>query len=207
MKLHGTPPSHFTRKVRILLQELGQPYQFIVLKGLMETGAGNFAGNPLHQFPVLVDGDRRLWESNLICEYLLDRYGSNQKRVAFLPQAGDRHEHRQRLAIMDGAMAAGVKLIRAKRSEIPDYMSFPFFRQEAASLLESLDWLERDLAGRTRYCDDRLSMLDVTLLCFAEWAVFREVAVLPPGIDAFVRANCDRPSFAATHPALENPAQ
>ncbi len=74
MKLYGTYPSHFTRKVRIVLAELGIPHEFEVLASLMLTGPEHFAQNPLHQLPILVDGEKNIIESDIICEYLLEKY-------------------------------------------------------------------------------------------------------------------------------------
>jgi glutathione S-transferase len=203
MKLYGTPPSHFTRKARVLLLELGNHFQFIAPATLMETGVEKFAGNPLHQVPVLEDNGRMIIESDLICEYLLKTYGSNRQDLALYPQA-DEIGQKMRLAIMNGAMASGVKLIRAKRSGIS--WDYPFFLQEQASIAASLDWLDQDLGGKTSYEEGKLTLLDIALMSLAQWAIFREM--IPsleayPAIQRFVEANRDRPSFAQTHPARE----
>lgn len=203
MKLYGTPPSHFTRKVRVLLQELQVPCEFIpmAMNSLMQTGPEHFADNPLHQLPILIDGEKNIIESDIICEYLLDHFSKGQK---FYPDEKNKLEDQKRLAIMNGGMSAGVKLIRAKRSEIPEFMNFVFFKQERAALDASLDWLEKDLGSKTRYYPGNLTMLDITLMCFVEWAVFREM--VPhlnnhPNLARFVEANKNHPSFASTHPA------
>jgi len=205
MKLFGTPPSHFTRKVRVILQELSLPFEFIVLDRLLETGEEKFAYNPLHQFPVMEDGGRRLIESDLICEYLLERYGRGNGAVSLFP-GGDIFDHKQRLAIMNGAMASGVKLIRAKRSGIS--WEYPFFEQEKASLTASLQWLENDLGGKLRYGEQGIGLLDISLMSLAEWAVFREFAPSLekyPSLSRFVEAHKNRPSFASTHPSRGAP--
>ena len=134
MQLYGTPPSHFTRKVRIVLQELGLPYEFVILSQLLEVGERHFAHNPLHMFPVLEDGDIRLFESDLICDYLISRYGAGKELNSFIPSQKNQVKDRQRLAVMNGGMSAGVTLIRAKRSGIRDWAPFPYFRQELASI-------------------------------------------------------------------------
>ncbi len=202
MKLYGTPPSHFTRKVRVVLQELALPFQFLVLDRLLETGEENFAQNPLHQFPVLVDGDRNLIESDLICEYLLQEYGVKNPDLCFFP-TGDLWQHKKRLAIINGGMAAGVKLIRAKRSELS--WDCPFFRQEQAALNASLRWLDKDLGNKNEYTQGQFSLLEISLLCFLEWALFREMipSLEPHGnLARFAQSHKSRPSFAQTHPSL-----
>jgi glutathione S-transferase len=209
MKLYGTPPSHFTRKVRVLLKELGIPFEFISFRDLMAVGSDHFANNPLHKFPILEDQGARYIESDLICEYLLMRYGRGLP-LTLLPDEGDPFVHRQRLAIMNGGMAAGVTILRARRSGVKDLENFAFFRQEEASLRESLAWINEDFGQREAYGNyGRLSLLDITLICFVEWAVFREF--LPnlndyPNLARFAAKLKDRPSFAETHPSIENPA-
>jgi glutathione S-transferase len=204
MKLHGAPPSHFTRKVRVVLQELGLPFQFVAVSRLLDSTPEAFAENPLLQMPVLEDGSLRLIESDLICEYLLDRYGKGQ--ISFYPADGDLVPHKQRLAIMNGGMAAGAKIMRAKRSQIPGFDNYAFFQQERAAITASLAWLDRDLGGRRTYsAHGNFTLLEIALFCFVEWAPFREMV---PNLDAYPNLQRfhaewrDRPSFASTRPEL-----
>jgi glutathione S-transferase len=207
MKLYGTYPSHFTRKVRIVLAELGIPYEFEVLAGLMLTGPEHFAQNPLHQLPILVDGNKNIIESDIICEYLIEKFGAKNTTGLnrFLPSPENKYDDLKRLAIMNGAMSAGVKLIRAKRSEIPNYENFVFFKQEREALLKALEWLNQDLGKRSAYYPGQFTMLEITLMSLCEWVVYREMVpnLDPyPQLSHFVHTNCGRASFAKTHPSL-----
>ena len=205
MKLYGAPPSHFTRKVRVVLQELGLPFQFVAVSRLLDATPDAFGYNPLLQIPVLEDGAYRLVESDLICEYLLERYGKNQ--IAFYPAVGDQILHKQRLAIMNGGMAAGAKIMRARRSQIPGFANYSFFEQENASLLAALQWLNEDLGGRTSYGisgTNALTVLEISLQCFLDWAPFREmIASLDayPNLKRFQAHWAAHPSFAQTPPS------
>jgi glutathione S-transferase len=205
MRIYGTPPSHFTRKVRVLLQELGVPFEFVVLDKLLETGAEKFADNPLHMFPVLEHEGRRLIESDLICEYLIERFGANKPISTFLPSETNAVADRQRLAIINGAMSAGVTLIRAKRSGLERWDDYPYFRQELAAIDAALLWLDKDLGGRTSYYPGKFTMLEITLACLVEWAVFREFIKdfsRYPNLARFARTHKGRPSLESTHPAV-----
>jgi glutathione S-transferase len=167
---------------------------------LSKIGAENFGCNPLHQIPVLEDGGKRIIESDIICEYLLRAYGKPGDGLALFPP-GDDIECKVRLSLMNGGMAAGVKLVRGKRSGLN--LDCPFFRQEQASISGALEWLDKDLNGQTAYHGTKLTLLDISLMCFAQWAVFREmIPSLAPykNIERFVNANKDRASFAQTHP-------
>jgi glutathione S-transferase len=204
MKLYGTPASPFTRKVRVVLQELGLPVNFIILERLLDTGAQHFAHNPLHQLPIFEDGEKRFIESDLICDYLLSTYRKADSKVTFLPEGGDRFADLQRLAIMNGGMALGAQIMHGKRSQIPDFDSFPFFQQRRAGLKESLRWLNEDLGNRNFY-GSGLSMLEITLVSYLDWALFREMV---PSLEAFpnlVRLAAhwrNHPSFTKTHPEM-----
>lgn len=205
MRLYGTPPSHFTRKVRVVLQELKVPYEFVVLEKLLEVGEEKFAGNPLHLFPVLEDGTQRLFDSSLICEYLLERYGQGKELASFLPPVENKVRDQKRLVVMNGAMSAGVTLIRAKRSGIENTNDYSFFRQEKAALAGAFRWLERELGSAESFYPGRLTMLDINLQCLLEWAVFRELNIPEaetPNLVRFRDAFATRPSFRDTHPSL-----
>ena len=205
MKLYGSPPSHFTRKVRVVLHELGLPFEFVPVQYLLDTKPELFGNNPLLQIPVFEDGTRHLIESDLICEYLLDRYG-NGKDLRFFP-GDDRVAHQQRLAVMNGGMSCGARIMRAKRSQIPDFDSYAFFQQDRSSLRAALAWLDQDLGAKNFYgAVERLSVLEITLLAFVEWVPFREVL---PNLDAYPNLKrfqahwAEHPSFARTRPHLE----
>lgn len=207
MKVYGTPPSHFTRKVRVLLQELGQPYEFVQfeVKQLMAVGAEKFADNPLHLFPVLVDGDQRLFDSDAICEYVIDQYGKGKEISSFFPVTENRVHDRQRMVMINGGMSAGVSVIRARRSGVEDWKKHPWLCQEMEAISGAAAWLEKDLGGRESYYPGRLTMMDITLQCFLEWAEFREMITdwsKLPGLVAFKARWASRPSFAGTHPSL-----
>lgn len=195
MKLFGTAPSPFTRKVRIVLAESGNRYEFVPLTQVQETGSEKFAGNPLHMYPVLeLDDGQRIFDSAAICDWLL------------AGAASETLDRRQVQVVINGVMDAGVKIIRARRSEIPDFDRYVMFRQERAAILEGLRWLEK--RAQAGVFAGPFSLLQINLLCLMDWAEFRE---LVPGYKEYpalqgVRAEwSERPSVAQTHPAKEPP--
>jgi glutathione S-transferase len=205
MRLYGTPPSHFTRKVRVLLQELRVPYEFVSIPDLFAVGQQHFGQNPLQRFPVLEHDGTRLIESDLICEYLIDRFGAGTGFASYYPEPKNRVRDGQSIAVMNGTMDAGVNLLRGKRSGIEPWEKYPFFRQELAAIGEGLAWLEKDLGARDSYYPGRLTMPDVTLMCALEWLAFREFWTdhsKHPNLARFVAAHGGRPSFQSTHPLV-----
>lgn len=206
MQLYGTAPSPFTRKVRVVLLELGLEHDFRLITALLSNSSSDFANNPLLQFPVLVDGDRQIIDSSLITQYLLETHATDRSPICFLPKSGDVWLHRKRLLIINGGMDAGVKIVRARRSEIPDFEKYVMFQQEKAAIIDSLAWLESDLAKAETtglYLAGPITHLEISLQCYLDWGLFRNI--IPsldeyPRLKAFNSYHQSRPSFLRTHP-------
>jgi glutathione S-transferase len=69
MKLYGANPSPFFRKVRVVLEEKGIPYETESLVPIPKTPE-LLALNPLGKIPILRDGDVVVPDSSVICAYL-----------------------------------------------------------------------------------------------------------------------------------------
>jgi glutathione S-transferase len=54
LALFGTPLSHFTRKVRIVLHEFAIPFEFQPVESLLTEEAGGYGFNPLMRIPTLM---------------------------------------------------------------------------------------------------------------------------------------------------------
>jgi glutathione S-transferase len=76
LKLYGGARSRASI-VRWYLDELGVPYEFVVLD--MAAGEHRQAAyleiNPVGKVPAIVDGEFKLWESGAILLYLAEKYG------------------------------------------------------------------------------------------------------------------------------------
>ncbi len=77
MKVFGRTTSFNVQKVLWLLEELNISYEHIELGGKFGgLDAEEFVRlNPLKKVPVLVDGDKSVWESHTILRYLVASYG------------------------------------------------------------------------------------------------------------------------------------
>src|SRR3972149_7013082 len=83
LTLYYSPNSPYARKIRIALAEKG--LEFASESMAPGSGApgrthpGSFETmNPNWRVPMLVDGARRLWESNVILDYLFKTYPDRQ---------------------------------------------------------------------------------------------------------------------------------
>lgn len=126
--LIGSLTSPFVRRVRMLME--GIPFELKELN-IYETEDGLQLNkiNPVNQIPVLLDGEKKIWDSRVIFNYL------NQKHK-FQNQDWDFENN---LTAIDGAMNAGVSLFQLKRSGIninEQYMVISRYRDRMDSVLD-----------------------------------------------------------------------
>ena len=193
MKLHGTPLSHFTRKIRILAAELAIPLDFIRERTVMSTAPEAYANNPLMRVPTLVDGDVTVIESDHIARYLVanhdpaDRLGVRSEAV----------EDLNRLAVINGVMANEVTPILSKRGGL-DITGIVYFDKLLASIDTGLAWLDARIDPDTPGFDYR----DITLVCAWQHLAHYGLRPLEPYRRVAARGArfADRPSVASTTP-------
>lgn len=188
LEIHGTPRSHFTRIVRILCHELGLEHR---LRDVGNVGEPEpFGGNPLMSVPVLLDGDRTIWDSREICRYLVESRGRDPLGVERLDWA-----QRNVVSVIHGVMGAEVRLILAERCGMA--VSGPVFDKSREAIRRGLGWLEAHLvedAELTYPAVCAVAMWD-HLLLYGK-AERREA----PRVDRWVARYGDRPSVASTRP-------
>jgi glutathione S-transferase len=112
MKLYSDPVSGNSYKIRLLLGLLGLNYETIPvsLKHGEHLTADFKTLNPRSQIPVLVDGDKVLWDSMAILVYLARQYGQG----AWLPSgAYGEAQVMQWLAVSENELQYGLARARA----------------------------------------------------------------------------------------------
>lgn len=197
LRLYGTPLSHFTRKLRILLAELEVPHEYVRTTSVLATSAAAYADNPLMRAPTLVDGDEMLIESDHIARYLVgkfdpaDRFGVRSERVADL----------NRLAVVNGIMNNEVVLLLARRGGVADLEGVVYFRKLLQAIDQGLAWLE----AHTDPQRDGFDYGDIATICL--WQHMLHYAFTPgltnyPRVAARVDRFAARPSVARTTPAV-----
>jgi glutathione S-transferase len=192
--LHATPLSHFSRKIRILLAELGIPFEWVRPPGLMDATTATYGDNPLLRIPTLVDGDHTLIESDHIARYLVAKYDPSD----WFGVTSVEVDALNRLAVANGVMANEVTILLAKRGGL-DITGAVYFAKLLAACEQSLAWLDGRIATDTPF-DYR----DIALICM--WQHVEHYQLVPaldrfPRIAARVASLADRPSVATTSPA------
>ncbi|HET9620301.1 MAG TPA: glutathione S-transferase family protein [Kofleriaceae bacterium] len=195
LQLIGTPLSHFTRKVRILLAELGVAHDFVRAPGVMGTATAPYGDHPLLRVPTLIDGAQTVIESDHIARYVVahhdpdDRFGVRSEAVADLNW----------LAVVNGVMDNEVVWVLAGRGGLANLEEIVYFRKLMTAIEGGLAWLDRTVdVERARF-----DYGDIALICM--WQHLAHYKLVPTldrhaRLAARVARFADRPSVAATTP-------
>lgn len=149
-----TNPMSRGRIVRWMLEETGTPYDTVLLDfGSTMKEAAFLAINPMGKVPVIQHGDTVVTEAAAICAYLADAFPD--KKLA--PSLDQRGAYYRWLFFAAGPMEAAVTakalglLAPADKSGMAGYGSFE----------QTIDTLERAVAGREFIAGDRFTAADV----------------------------------------------
>ncbi len=136
MKLYYSPTSPFVRKVSVLILETGQQVERIAASGTpLDPGTMPVGLNPLGKVPALVDGDRVLYDSRVICRYLDEKAGAGlygPDTWAILTQE----------ALADGILEAALLMVYEGRLRPEELRHAPWVEGQWAKIARALDALE-----------------------------------------------------------------
>jgi glutathione S-transferase len=196
LQVIGTPLSHFTRKVRIVLMEIGVPFEFVRAPGVLVAAPEAYGGNPLMRVPTLRDGDVTLFDSDHIARYVVRRHDGGD-RLGVLDESV---QGLNRMALINGVMANEVVIILAKRGGLEGIEGVAYFQKLGAAIDLALDEIDRGVEVEAHGFDYR----DVALVCMwqhLEHYQLRADLARYTRIAARVARLAERPSVAATAPA------
>lgn len=191
MQLVYTPRSHFSRKVRLLADALGLELELVDAGNVARGEATGFGANPLMKVPTLVDGARRVFDSDHIAAWLV-RGHDPADRFHVLTTDTDVLNAR---AVMNGMMAAEVELILAERTGLGT--GHPRFDKMRAALAQGLDWLESN-DGLFARAPDYLGFHLVAM--WDHLAFYRTATLDRPRLQARVAAYAQWPFVARSRP-------
>jgi glutathione S-transferase len=201
-----SPNSPYARKVRIVLAEKGIPYEAKIVD--TNQPPEHFATlNPNLRVPVFVDGERTLFESNVILDYLLRSFpaksigGSLPALAASLTRA-DRHwDDMAVLVTIETLLDTGINLFQFLRTGMKVEQA-PYLQKEMSWTQSCLDWLEARMSPEG-YAPGQFSIQDLNLVCALTWAEFRKPFQWwgRKNLERIVANYAERPSVKETRPA------
>jgi glutathione S-transferase len=194
LQLHGTPLSHFTRKIRILLSELGVPFDFVRERTVLAATPQGYGGNPVLRVPLLVDGDTQVFDSEHIARYLVARHDpADRFGVTTLePDALNRQ------AALGTIMANEVVIILAERGGLTEARKTTYFAKLLGAIESGLTWLDERTVPDAPGFDWR----DITLVCMWQHLAYYKLVPLEtyPRLAARVARFATRPSIVESTP-------
>ena len=200
MKLIGSHPSPYTRKVRIVMAEKRIEAEFVE-DNVWSADTKVTEINPLTKVPVLVmDDDITLYDSRVIVEFL-DGVTPVSKLI---PEGGrDRALVKRWEALGDGIADAGIAMF-LERKRPPETRGKEWIARQQSKVENAIAAAARDLGDRD-YCHGlSLSLGDISLACALLWLEFRMPEITwreqYPNLKAWIEKLEARPSFIDTRP-------
>ncbi len=194
LSLYGTPLSHFTRKIRVLLAELDVAFDFVRVGGVLGTAPSGYGDNPLLRIPTLAHDGVTLVDSDHIARHLVGRFDPGDRLCV---RSDDPHDL-NRLAVANGVMDNEVVLILAARGGFTDLESVAYFRKLSTGIDSGLAWLDANVE------EGELDYADIALVCMWQHLAHYGIAKnldRHARIAARVMQFADRASIASTTPA------
>jgi glutathione S-transferase len=195
IKIHGVPPSTFTRTVRLACHEKGIDYE------LVPTTPGEITAlNPFRKIPAITHGDLVLYESTAILRYL-DRtfagprlWPDDSVGVALCDQWIS--------AFCDSLVNAALRYMASRYGFLP--VPGEMRQQYLDKTREVVPIFDRQL-GKTRYlAGDAMTAADLflapLLFYFPDIPELRAIGDAVPNCARWARDMAGRPSVRATEP-------
>ena len=151
-----TNPQSRGRVVRWMLEEVGEPYETVVLDyGTTMKAPEYLAINPMGKVPALRHGDTIVTEVAAICAYLADAFPG--ARLAPAPGSAARGPYYRWLFFAAGPVEAAVTNKALEVSFPPEKKAFVGY----GSFEETVDNLERAIRPGPYICGDQFTAADV----------------------------------------------
>lgn len=204
MKLYCSANSPFARKVRVVLAELGIAHEEVRVD-VYDAPPEFERANPNLRIPCLLEGERALFESNVIVDYLLRHPDAAAGRgdpplVGSLTRPERQWEDRMVLETIEGLLDSAIMVYQLDRDGITAEQSGTV-RRQLQRVQSELDWLE-ERVGEAGFVPGVLSIQDLNLTIALQWLDFRQPAPWRgrPHLEALVARHEGRPTLQATRP-------
>ncbi|MCP4597591.1 glutathione S-transferase family protein [Neptuniibacter sp.] len=157
--LYGSSPSPYVRRVRMLLDRVDYRFEAVDVYDDDKRSAYS-AITPIRKLPVLMDGEKTIFDSHVICEYL--------RRELGLPEWS--FEQLNLVSAVDAVNDALIIMFLATRSGIETSDDKLMFKLQRERIPISLNWLEEQAkAGGF----DEWHIATIALISLMDWAEFR----------------------------------
>jgi glutathione S-transferase len=178
VKLYDAMAPH-PRVVRMFLAEKQLEIPTVVLAlGIGDTlSEANLARNPMGQVPVLeLDSGQCISETLAICEYIEETHPQPPLIGATPEERADTRMWTRRVDLnicepIYLSFRFGMAALRRFRIRAPVRMAEGSGREMKALASNHLEWLDREMAGRSYLCGERFTLADIHLYGFLSYGI------------------------------------
>ncbi len=194
LKLHAHPFSSYCQKVLVALYENATPFEYRLLGDAASMQELESLW-PMKRFPVLVDGDRTVFEASTIIEYLGLHHPGPVRLIPEDPKAAI--EVRMLDRVFDNYVSTPQQKVVFDRLR-PEEARDDYGVAEARRMLDiAYAWLDRWMDGREWASGGRFSLADCAaapFLFYADWT--HPIDERWANVRAYRKRLLARPSFA-----------
>ncbi|HEY1077120.1 MAG TPA: glutathione S-transferase family protein [Fontimonas sp.] len=186
-----THPMSRARITRWMLEETGLPYEEVVLDfGSTMKAPEYLAINPMGKVPALRHGETVITENAAICAYLADLVPA--KQLAPPVGSAERGSYYRWLFFLAGPVEA---LFTAKVAGALARPMTAGYGSEA----DTLQLLERAVAGKTYLVGDRFTAADLLMAAFLNYYMMIGMLEKRPAFEAYASRHAQRPAAVAAN--------
>jgi glutathione S-transferase len=169
IRLFGSYTSPYVRRVRIVADELGLPLELIDTVP-PEGQAELRKRSPIWKVPVAEIDGQLVFDSHVITELLLERYG----RGKLAPLSVDDVEARNAMSVIDGALDALINAFYLGKEGVTPEQA-PYLKKQSERAAASLAWLEQNVHEPFVTSRKQLGLPEIALGSALGWMRFRNV--------------------------------
>jgi len=182
-----TNPMSRGRIARWMLEEVGEPYETIILDyGTTMKSADYLAINPMGKVPAIVHGDTVVTEAAAICAYLADAFPA----AGLAPPLAERGEYYRWLFFAAGPAEAAITN-KAFGFDAPDKKQSLGY----GSYEDVLGALETGIAGAPYVCGERFTAADVIVGSQLGWGMMFGTVEKRASFEDYVGRLYARPAY------------
>ncbi len=169
IKLFEHPLSPYAQKVKIMLLEKGIPFEATTPIGAQGVDPVFGQASPRGEVPMLVDGDAKIFDSTIICEYLEDKYPAKPMRPAAA-------EERARVRMIEDQLDTIYEGVTWAVFEIEGWgratgeLKTVLLKRAAEQIAQFNGWLEKELGNRQYFNGDSFGWGDACAYPFVAGA-------------------------------------
>ncbi|MBI2377823.1 MAG: glutathione S-transferase family protein [Deltaproteobacteria bacterium] len=195
MKLYGTSTSPYVRRVRVVAGLVGA--QLELVNTATEAGQNELRTlTPIWKVPVLDANERVIFDSHVICDFLVRRFGNRNLRT----DSGEaRWREQNLLTVIDGAQDSAVNVYYLRDV---DPSSTSYLQKQRDRVESAMNWLDKQLVGIWLSETPRLGLTEIALYSMIDWMRFRGAydVTRHPMLTKFAAAHAAFEGFATTAP-------